>query len=94
MTPNVLSYTLALAGKGSVNRLMMVYDPANAAPDKRWVQGGIEMQMPDVIQLSVSPSSFDDLERHRRQATRRADRHGDLLDPDTDPTSSGCSSVP
>ena len=55
--PNVLSYTLALAGKGSVNRLMLVYDPANAAPDKRWVQGGIEMQMPDVINLSVSPSS-------------------------------------
>jgi hypothetical protein len=57
VTPNTLTYTVTPLGKGSINRLMLVYDPAMASPDKRWVQGSIEFIMPDTIQLHVSPST-------------------------------------
>lgn len=43
--------------KGAPNRLMLVYDPANAAPEKHWVQGGISMQVPGWITLASAPSS-------------------------------------
>ena len=57
VVPNTLNYQVTPAGKGAANRLLLVYDPANAGPDKRWVQGGIQFQMPDVIQLATSPST-------------------------------------
>lgn len=57
VTPNVLTYTVTPAGKGCINRLMMVYDPATASPDKRWVQGSIQFLPPDKIRLMYSPST-------------------------------------
>lgn len=55
--PNVLQYTVAPVAKGAIERLLVVYDPANAGPDKRWVHQGIQLQMPDQIKLAWAPSS-------------------------------------
>lgn len=57
VSPSDLIYRVTPVGNGSVVRLMMVYDPANAAPDKRWVQGGIAFEMPDRLHLVYAPSS-------------------------------------
>src|SRR5262245_2602084 len=57
VNPNQRSYPVTPAGKGQVDRLMLVYDPKNAAPDKRWVQSGIQFRMPGFIDLSYAPSS-------------------------------------
>jgi len=56
VVPHTLSYSFTVS-PGMANRLLIVYDPANAGPDKRWVQGGISMQLPGTIVLSNSPSS-------------------------------------
>lgn len=59
VTPNLLIYILTLAGKGAINRLLLVYDPAAASPDKRWVQGGIGMGYPGQITLRYAPSQAE-----------------------------------
>ena len=56
--PNVYQYTITPAGKGGIIRLLMVYDPANAAPDKRWTQQSIQFQPPDQIIVPYSPSTL------------------------------------
>jgi hypothetical protein len=55
--PQVLSYPFTIAGKGSIKRLLLLYDPATASPDRRWVQGGITLKLPSTIMLANSPSS-------------------------------------
>lgn len=54
--PDVLNYPFTLAHKGAPNRLILLFDPANQDPDKKWVQGNIQMQMPGTIVLSYAPS--------------------------------------
>jgi hypothetical protein len=56
-TPNVLSYPFTVTKKGTPNRLLLVYDPAQKDPDKKWVQGNIAMQVPGIITISYSPST-------------------------------------
>src|SRR5262245_39781034 len=55
--PNVMQYTIT-PSKGVVDRLLMVFDPANASPDKRWTQQGLRFRPPDQILLAYSPSSM------------------------------------
>jgi hypothetical protein len=55
--PQHTSYTIVPASGSMANRLMMLYDPAVASPDKRWVMGGAMMQKPDVITVPYAPSS-------------------------------------
>jgi hypothetical protein len=54
--PNVISYPFTLLEKGTPNRLMMMYDPAQANPDKHWVQGNVQMTVPGILTISYSPS--------------------------------------
>lgn len=56
VVPDALVYDLSLAGFGMANRLQLVYDPA-AGPYKHWVQSGISMQAPGVIELVYAPST-------------------------------------
>jgi hypothetical protein len=55
--PDEVIYPFDLAGIGAPNRLLVVYDPAQAFPDKRWVQGNIQMSVPGVITISYPPST-------------------------------------
>lgn len=55
--PNVLVYPFTLAHKGAPNRLVLLFDPAMQDPDKKWVQGNLNMQVPGIINLSYAPSS-------------------------------------
>jgi len=57
VSPNSRTYTFTVANEGSPNRLMMLYDPADASPDKHWVQGGVQMTVPGTITLRYAPSS-------------------------------------
>jgi hypothetical protein len=55
--PNALSYPVPVRFGGVANRLLLVYDPAMEHPDKKWVQGGVTMSVPGVINLTYAPSS-------------------------------------
>jgi len=55
--PNKFDYQVTPLGKGMAERLLMVFDPAQAWPEKRWTQQGIRFQMPDRIILMYSPST-------------------------------------
>jgi hypothetical protein len=57
VTPNVHSYTVTPVGKGTPNRLIVVFDPAQQYPDMRWVQSGIQMDQPGIITMRYSPST-------------------------------------
>jgi hypothetical protein len=57
VTPNVLSYNFVVAHKGTPNRLMLLYDPAVADPDKKWVQSSVMMEVPGTIHISYAPST-------------------------------------
>ena len=57
VTPNIRQYTVTPVGKGCIDRLLMVFDPANSAYDKRWTQQGIRFQPPDKVLLAYSPST-------------------------------------
>jgi len=54
--PNRLLYPFQVT-KGTPNRLILVYDPKMAHPDKKWAQGGISMPAPGVLNLSYAPST-------------------------------------
>jgi len=55
VTPNVLSYQFTCVN-GQPNRLLLLYDPAQQDPDRKWVQGNVGMQVPGIITISYSPS--------------------------------------
>lgn len=55
--PNKLKYTFELQHKGFPNRLMLLYDPSINTPDKKWVQSGVSMLVPGIIDISYSPST-------------------------------------
>ena len=55
--PKNLLYPVPVSHRGAANRLLIVYDPASASPDKHWVQGGLTMQQPGWIALRYAPSS-------------------------------------
>lgn len=57
VAPPTLIYPFTLVGKGAPNRLMLLYDPASASPDRKWVQGAVNMQVAGIIELSYAPSS-------------------------------------
>jgi len=54
--PGTLTYPVTPTGKGQLCRLLLLYDPAMASPDKRWVQGMVTYQ-PENIILAHAPSS-------------------------------------
>lgn len=54
--PNTYSYVLLVNEKGAANRLLLVYDPASAPPNKQWVQGNAQMQRPGVLTVSFPPA--------------------------------------
>lgn len=56
VNPSTLSYPFTLSNKGRVNRLMIMYDPAQVPP-VRWVMGGIEMRVPNIITFAYAPAS-------------------------------------
>jgi len=55
--PNVREYVVTPSGKGAFVRLLMVFDPAAAWPEKRWVQQGVTFAPPNKIHLMYSPST-------------------------------------
>jgi hypothetical protein len=57
VVPDIFTYPFTLANKGAPNRLILLYDPATEDPNRKWVQGGISMQVAGVIQLSYAPST-------------------------------------
>jgi hypothetical protein len=57
VAPPVLSYPFTLALFGAPNRLMLLYDPTFPSPDRKWVMGNTNMQVPGIIQLAYAPSS-------------------------------------
>lgn len=57
VSPQSRQYTITPVGKGHIERLLMVFDPANAAYDKRWTQQGIRFQPPDKVLLMYAPST-------------------------------------
>lgn len=57
VAPPTLIYPFTLAHKGAPNRLILMYNPASQDPDKKWVQGNINMQVPGTIVISYAPSS-------------------------------------
>lgn len=50
-------YPFTVAHLGFPNRLLLLYDPAQIDPDRKWVQGNISMQVPGIIRISYAPSS-------------------------------------
>jgi hypothetical protein len=55
--PDIVSYPFALEGFGTPNRLMIVFDPALSPPnDQRWIQGGVSMRVPGIIEIMYAPS--------------------------------------
>jgi len=59
--PNVTEYPFTLAGMGTPNRLLMLYDPAISVPNNyRWVQSGVSMPIPGTIQVRYAPSTQTD----------------------------------
>lgn len=56
VSPASRTYPFTLT-EGASNRLMMLYDPLDASPDKHWVQGGVQLTNPYVIELRYAPSS-------------------------------------
>jgi hypothetical protein len=57
VTPDTRSYVITPVGKGAIERLLMVFDPAQAWPEKRWTQSGISFKPPDTINLMYQPST-------------------------------------
>lgn len=57
VNPQTREYTLTPVGKGCIDRLLMVFDPANAAYDKRWTQQGITFMPPNRVRLMHAPST-------------------------------------
>jgi len=55
--PTTLVYPFTLAKFGMANRLMLLYDPSYPDPNPKWVQGGVQMNVPGVITLSYAPST-------------------------------------
>lgn len=57
--PNTTEYPFTLAGEGTPNRLMILYDPAiSTNPNNRqWVQAGAGMQVPGTISIAYAPST-------------------------------------
>jgi hypothetical protein len=59
--PNVTQYPFTLGGMGTPNRLLLLYDPAISVPNTyRWVQSGVSMSIPGVIQVRYAPSTQTD----------------------------------
>lgn len=58
--PNVTRYPFSLGKFGTPNRLLLVYNPTQANPNKEWVQGNVQMAVPGVITISY-PSSMEEL---------------------------------
>jgi len=57
VTPDATKYTVTPAGKGAPNRLLIVFDPAVYPQGTHWVQSGVGMGVPGVIQLTYAPST-------------------------------------
>lgn len=57
VVPTSLRYTFTVADQGEPNRLIIVYDPANEDPNPKWVMGGVQMNIPGVLQLNYAPST-------------------------------------
>jgi hypothetical protein len=57
VNPSSKEYQVTPVGKGCIDRLLMVFDPANAAYDKRWTQQGIRFAPPNRILLMYAPST-------------------------------------
>jgi hypothetical protein len=57
VTPNANSFPFVVLQKGTPNRLLMVYDPAQNNPNRQWVQGNVQMLVPGVITISYPPST-------------------------------------
>jgi hypothetical protein len=57
--PNTVTYPFTVAGKGTPNRLLMIYDPTLSANpnDLRWIQNSVSMQTPGVIAVGYAPSA-------------------------------------
>jgi hypothetical protein len=55
--PNKYTYVVTPSGNSGIVRLLMVFDPAQAWPEKRWTQQGIAFQPPNKINLMYSPST-------------------------------------
>ena len=54
--PNVTKYPFILQHGGRPNRLMVVYDPASPSGPQNWVDSGISMRIPNIIQLANIPN--------------------------------------
>lgn len=81
--PSTTVYPFTLAKKGTPNRLMLLYDPAMANPDKKWVQGGVQMDVPGVITLRYAPSSMTTWNAVIAKSRNQPDSEGY---PDMDPS--------
>jgi hypothetical protein len=57
--PNTITYPFTVAGKGTPNRLLIIYDPALSANpnDRRWIQNSVSMQAPGEIVVGYAPSA-------------------------------------
>ena len=55
--PNTFTYPFTVSHKGDIKRLMLVYDPAVARPDRQWVQGGVQMTKPGVLETRYAPAA-------------------------------------
>jgi hypothetical protein len=53
--PDVNTYSFTVT-KGAPYRLLMLYDPKMAGPDKKWVQSNVEMNVPGTITIGYAPS--------------------------------------
>ena len=56
ITPPTKSYAFAPAHKGEINRLLVLYDPAQPNPPKKWA-GAATMYKPGVIELVQAPAN-------------------------------------
>lgn len=54
--PDHKSYAFSV-NDGAPNRLLLVYDPAQEDPNRKWVQGNMQMQAPGVLTVSYPPST-------------------------------------
>jgi hypothetical protein len=57
VNPQTRTYEITPVGKGSIDRLLMVFDPASSWPEKRWVQQGVTFSPPNRINVMYQPST-------------------------------------